>query len=57
MRVLSYMREHAAAWIAAIGSGYQPERHYMRGPGPACAAREARIHAIQIVPIDRRSLH
>ena len=20
-------------------SGYQPERHYMRGPGPACAAR------------------
>ena len=21
---------------------YQPERHYMRGPGPACAAKRAR---------------
>ncbi|MFK4824795.1 hypothetical protein ACI0FM_08400 [Paenochrobactrum sp. BZR 588] len=21
---------------------YRPERHYMRGPGPACAARGAR---------------
>lgn len=20
---------------------YQPERHYMRGPGPACAAKRA----------------
>jgi hypothetical protein len=23
----------------AFFSGYRPERHYMRGPGPACAAR------------------
>jgi len=22
---------------------YQPERHYMRGPGPACAAKGRRI--------------
>jgi len=21
--------------------GYRPERHYMRGPGPACRARQA----------------
>jgi hypothetical protein len=25
----------------AIFSTYRPERHYMRGPGPACAARMA----------------
>ena len=23
---------------------YQPERHYMRGPGPACAAKRADHH-------------
>ena len=23
----------------AIFDSYQPERHYMRGPGPACAAK------------------
>lgn len=22
-----------------IAPSYRPERHYMRGPGPACAAR------------------
>jgi hypothetical protein len=22
-------------------AGYRPERHYMRGPGPACRARQA----------------
>lgn len=24
---------------------YHPERHYMRGPGPACAAKRANHHA------------
>jgi hypothetical protein len=24
-----------------VGSRYRPERHYMRGFGPACAARRA----------------
>jgi hypothetical protein len=23
---------------------YHPERHYMRGPGPACAAKRAERH-------------
>jgi hypothetical protein len=23
---------------------YRPERHYMRGPGPACARKRARQH-------------
>lgn len=25
-----------------LAPSYRPERHYMRGPGPACAARYAR---------------
>jgi hypothetical protein len=25
--------------VKAFFSAYRPERHYMRGPGPACAAR------------------
>lgn len=24
---------------------YRPERHYMRGPGPACRAKNAALHA------------
>jgi hypothetical protein len=26
---------------ADLFGGYRPERHYMRGPGPACAAKRA----------------
>lgn len=26
-------------FVKVFFSGYRPERHYMRGPGPACAAR------------------
>ena len=25
--------------------GYRPERHYMRGPGPACRAKHAGVTA------------
>ncbi|MFC0244586.1 hypothetical protein ACFOLL_08815 [Falsochrobactrum ovis] len=25
-----------------LAPSYRPERHYMRGPGPACAARTGR---------------
>ena len=43
----------ASGWIADIlafehpflkfaFNPYRPEQHYMRGPGPACAAKEAR---------------
>ena len=27
-------------WVAPR---YRPEKHYMRGPGPACAARACRM--------------
>ncbi|MBN9583375.1 MAG: hypothetical protein J0G37_17945 [Afipia sp.] len=36
------MAEIAEFWrtfIKAAFDPYHPERHYMRGPGPACAAR------------------
>lgn len=26
-----------------VARRYRPEKHYMRGPGPACAARTRRI--------------
>jgi len=32
----------AKAWLEFTGllfDGYRPERHYMRGPGPACRAK------------------
>ena len=34
VRVMTRMREFLAP-------SYHPERHYMRGPGPACARRAA----------------
>ena len=43
-----------ARFIPAFGSGlrdwvaprYRPEKHYMHGPGPACAARAHRMGAL-----------
>ena len=29
----------ASALREFVAPSYQPERHYMRGPGPACARR------------------
>jgi hypothetical protein len=34
---LDALKKMQARWI--IGPRYQPEKHYMRGPGPACAAK------------------
>lgn len=57
MRLFNYMREHATAIVAVLGSGYHPERHYMRGPGPACAARAARAIGIQTPASRAGALH
>lgn len=38
------VREFRTMWRdlrRAMFSRYHPERHYMRGPGPACAAKQA----------------
>ena len=30
---------------------YRPERHYMRGPGPACARRAGSVRATQMASL------
>ncbi len=30
-------------FVVAAFDPYRPERHYMRGPGPACRARQKRL--------------
>lgn len=40
MRFWSVMVRCARRLREFIAPSYHPERHYMRGPGPACARRE-----------------
>ncbi|MBE7183103.1 MAG: hypothetical protein INR68_01700 [Methylobacterium mesophilicum] len=37
MRVLRKLAKLATTIREFIAPSYRPERHYMRGPGPACA--------------------
>ena len=30
-------------WTTMFNEPYRPERHYMRGPGPACARKHSRL--------------
>ncbi len=39
MSFWSSIRRAAAAMREFVAPTYRPERHYMRGPGPACARR------------------
>ena len=39
MLLWSIMRDYAFAARELVNPTYRPERHYMRGPGPACAKR------------------
>ena len=38
-RMLAEIAEFWRAFINAAFNPYHPEQHYMRGPGPACAAK------------------
>lgn len=40
MRLLNQIAYCAHAVREFVVPTYRPERHYMRGPGPACARRE-----------------
>ncbi|WP_421854633.1 hypothetical protein [Oricola sp.] len=42
MRLLKLFSQAVATIANVAGPSYQPELHYMRGPGPACARREAK---------------
>lgn len=39
MTIWSRIRYCAEALREFVAPSYRPERHYMRGPGPACARR------------------
>lgn len=39
MSFLLNLSHYAAAIREFVVPSYRPERHYMRGPGPACARR------------------
>ena len=39
---LRAIAEFLADFQRTVFDTYQPERHYMRGPGPACAKRQRR---------------
>lgn len=39
MTIFNQFKGYAAAIREFIAPTYRPERHYMRGPGPACARR------------------
>lgn len=42
--VLRSLAEFLHDFQRTIFDTYHPERHYMRGPGPACAAKRADRH-------------
>ncbi|ADZ67032.1 MULTISPECIES: hypothetical protein [Brucella] len=39
MAILFQLRDSVNVIREFVAPSYRPERHYMRGPGPACAAR------------------
>jgi hypothetical protein len=39
MTIWSQITAYALAFREFVAPTYRPERHYMRGPGPACARR------------------
>ncbi|PZN51203.1 MAG: hypothetical protein DIU65_11595 [Proteobacteria bacterium] len=45
MKIWHQIAAFAAAIREFIAPTYRPERHYMRGPGPACARRGRTIGA------------
>jgi hypothetical protein len=42
MKLLAQLTSFALAIREFLAPTYRPERHYMRGPGPACAKRAHR---------------
>jgi len=41
------LRSMMTAFREWAANRYKPEKHYMRGPGPACAARARRLGELQ----------
>lgn len=45
MNFLTHIIGYAAVFREFIAPTYRPERHYMRGPGPACQRRSHTLGA------------
>jgi hypothetical protein len=45
MAIWNHLTFAAVAFREFIAPTYRPERHYMRGPGPACARRTGTLQA------------
>jgi hypothetical protein len=43
MRIIMRLRKIAIAAREFVAPTYHPEKHYMRGPGPACARRAGQL--------------
>ena len=48
MTILSQIAHFAYAVREFVAPTYRPERHYMRGPGPACARRQDGVFSTPI---------
>ena len=46
MDLLKRVAHCAVAFREFLAPSYHPERHYMRGPGPACARRNGMPRAL-----------
>jgi hypothetical protein len=40
-KFLLHLLKNTMAFFAKASGAYRPERHYMRGPGPACERKRA----------------
>jgi hypothetical protein len=43
MALWTHLTHYRVAFREFIAPTYRPERHYMRGPGPACARRSGML--------------
>jgi hypothetical protein len=43
MAIWTHLTTCAVAIREFVAPSYRPERHYMRGPGPACARRRTKV--------------
>ncbi len=50
MSLWTHVADYAIAVREFLVPRYRPERHYMRGPGPACARRMGFIVREQAMP-------
>jgi len=49
MTIINHITQLAFALREFVAPTYRPERHYMRGPGPACARRQNRTFGTPVL--------